>query len=45
VKEMGVLVKNCPQLAGDMDKIFEVYWMLGGVGKSVPEEYDFENVP
>ena len=37
VKELGVLVTDCPCLAGDMAKIFEVYWALGGEGKSVPE--------
>lgn len=38
VKEMGVLVKNCPKLAEDMGKIFDVYWMLGGEGTSIPDE-------
>ena len=28
VKEMGVTVKECPLLAQDLDKIFQVYWML-----------------
>eukprot|EP00094_Tigriopus_californicus_P006032 TCALIF_05810-PB protein Name:"Similar to PLD3 Phospholipase D3 (Pongo abelii)" AED:0.45 eAED:0.45 QI:0/0.71/0.62/0.87/0.28/0.25/8/155/491 len=36
VKEMGVLVENCPCLANDMGKIFDVYWRLGGRGKVVP---------
>jgi hypothetical protein len=35
---MGVLVKNCPKLAEDMGKIFDVYWMLGGEGTSIPDE-------
>ena len=39
VKELGVLVTDCPCLAADMAKIFEVYWALGGEGKSVPERY------
>jgi phospholipase D3/4 len=30
VKEVGVLVTDCPCLAGDMAKIWEVYWALGG---------------
>ena len=37
VKEMGVLVTNCPCLAQDMGKIWDVYWALGGTGKSVPK--------
>lgn len=28
VKEMGLTVKECPLLAQDLDKIFQVYWML-----------------
>jgi phospholipase D3/4 len=36
VKEMGVLVMNCPTMAQDMAKIFDVYWELGGSGKEVP---------
>lgn len=36
VKEMGVLVEDCPCLANDMAKIFDVYWHLGGPGKVVP---------
>ncbi len=39
VKELGVLVTDCPCLAADMAKIFEVYWTLGGQGKSVPDRY------
>ena len=37
VKEMGVLVMDCPTLAKDMAKIFDVYWELGGSGKIVPD--------
>ncbi|XP_017860102.1 PREDICTED: phospholipase D3-like [Drosophila arizonae] len=29
IKEMGVLGQNCPQLAGDLAKIFKAYWYLG----------------
>ena len=39
VKEMGVLVMNCPTLAKDMAKIFDVYWLLGGPGKEVPDSW------
>ena len=39
VKELGVLVTDCPCLAADMAKIFEVYWALGGEGKTVPTRY------
>lgn len=28
-KEMGVLVSNCPTLAEDSAKLFDVYWELG----------------
>ena len=39
VKEMGVLVMNCPTMAQDMAKIFDVYWELGGPGKEVPDKW------
>lgn len=39
VKEMGVLVRDCPVLAEDMGKIMDVYWQLGGQNKSVPDRY------
>ncbi|EDW80265.1 uncharacterized protein Dwil_GK21113 [Drosophila willistoni] len=29
VKEMGILGQNCPELAADVSKIFEAYWVLG----------------
>ncbi len=37
-KEMGVLVSNCPRLAEDAAKLFEVYWELGG-RKNIPKSY------
>jgi len=36
VKELGVLVKDCPCLAEDMAKIWHVYWDLGGQSR-IPE--------
>lgn len=39
VKEMGVMVTHCPLLAKDMNKIFEIYWALGGQGKTVPANW------
>ena len=30
VKEVGVLVTDCPCLAADMAKVWSVYWQLGG---------------
>ena len=29
---------NCPKLAEDMTKIYEVYWALGGPGKTIPDK-------
>lgn len=37
-KEMGILVTNCPALAEDAAKLFDVYWELGGRG-SIPKEW------
>lgn len=28
VKELGVLVKDCPPLAEDIQKVFEIYWLF-----------------
>ena len=39
LKEMGVVVFNCPTFAEDMAKIFDVYWDLGGEGKNVPDTW------
>lgn len=39
VKEVGVLVKNCPCLADDMSKIWQVYWDLGVPGATVPDAW------
>lgn len=38
VKELGVLVTDCPCLAEDMSKIWSVYWALGG-RDSVPPSW------
>ena len=41
-KEMGLLVTNCPALAEDAAKLFEVYWHMGGtsrIPKSWPSTY------
>ncbi|XP_016989323.1 5'-3' exonuclease PLD3 [Drosophila rhopaloa] len=41
VKEMGVLVQNCRQLALDVAKIFEEYWYLGNSKESVIPNWDY----
>ena len=38
VKELGVLALNCPTLAKDMSKIYQVYWDLGGPNQKIPEQ-------
>ena len=37
-KEMGILVRNCPVLAEDAAKLFDVYWEMGGVPK-IPKKW------
>ena len=37
-KEMGILVTNCPELADDAAKLFDVYWELGGL-QNVPKKW------
>ncbi|KAI1286230.1 5'-3' exonuclease PLD3 [Halotydeus destructor] len=38
VKELGVRVNNCPALATDLAKIFEVYWYVGQ-SQTVPDTW------
>ncbi|XP_037073588.1 5'-3' exonuclease PLD3-like [Pollicipes pollicipes] len=39
VKELGALVQDCKPLAADMDKIFQVYWLVGGDTGRIPDEW------
>lgn len=36
VKELGAVVQNCPCLVSDMQKIFDVYWILAQNGSVIP---------
>ena len=38
VKEMGALVTDCPVLGKDMNKLFDIYWAVGGQNKDVPDK-------
>ena len=40
-KEVGLLVTNCPKLAVDAKKIFNLYWSVDGL-KSLPKDYPRE---
>lgn len=39
VKELGALVTDCPCLAQDIGKIFEVYWAMGAEGARLPKSW------
>ncbi|XP_074604457.1 5'-3' exonuclease PLD3-like [Brevipalpus obovatus] len=39
VKEMGIYIQNCPQIATDLEKIFQVYWILGQSGSEIPTKW------
>lgn len=39
VKEMGVVVYDCPCLAKDISKLFDVYWQIGGLNKTLPPSW------
>jgi phospholipase D3/4 len=39
VKEAGVTVRKCPDLARDLLKIFEVYWILGQEDSRIPDRW------
>jgi hypothetical protein len=41
MKEVGILVTNCPRLAQDAAILFEVYWELGKTDK-IPKRFDFD---
>ena len=42
MKELGATVFDCPCLAEDVVKIFEVYWSLGDANATVPKEWPSE---
>ncbi|XP_036398667.1 5'-3' exonuclease PLD4 isoform X1 [Megalops cyprinoides] len=44
VKELGVVIYNCSQLAEDLEKIFLSYWVLGHYNASIPDPWpsDFD---
>lgn len=39
VKELGVLVQDCPCLASDVEKLFDVYWYLGADDAQIPKKW------
>ncbi|XP_068194184.1 5'-3' exonuclease PLD4 isoform X2 [Antennarius striatus] len=39
VKELGVVVYNCSNLAKDLYKIFQSYWVMGRSNSSLPEPW------
>ncbi|KAJ8399133.1 hypothetical protein AAFF_G00415120 [Aldrovandia affinis] len=44
VKELGVVIYNCSQLAEDVHKIFQSYWALGHHNATIPDPWpsDFD---
>ena len=45
VKELGVVVKECPCVASDLYKIFAAYWKLGENESSIPEKWPISYRP
>merc|ERR1719391_1568309 len=39
---MGVLTANCPKLGADMEKLFNIYWMVGGDEATIPDRWPAE---
>ncbi|KAL2098664.1 hypothetical protein ACEWY4_005144 [Coilia grayii] len=39
VKEIGVIIYNCPRLAHDLMKIFDSYWIMGQKNSSIPHPW------
>lgn len=42
VKELGLLILNCPCLSDDIAKIFDVYWRLGEQDSKIPAKWPKE---
>ncbi|CAH8446668.1 unnamed protein product [Schistosoma mattheei] len=42
VKELGVLIYNCPEIMNDLEKVWKVYWLLGNPNGSVPQKWPEE---
>ncbi|CAH8477766.1 unnamed protein product [Heterobilharzia americana] len=42
VKELGVLIYNCPDLMKDLEKIWKVYWLLSGTNSTIPTAWPKE---
>eukprot|EP01122_Echinamoeba_exundans_P017931 TRINITY_DN987_c0_g1_i1.p1 TRINITY_DN987_c0_g1~~TRINITY_DN987_c0_g1_i1.p1 ORF type:complete len:441 (-),score=105.62 TRINITY_DN987_c0_g1_i1:14-1336(-) len=42
VKELGVVVANCPTLANDISKIFDQYWIMS-YASSMPNQWPFQD--
>jgi phospholipase D3/4 len=39
VKEMGAVLHNCPCIAQDVLKLFEVYWLLAQPDAEIPDPW------
>ncbi|VDD96267.1 unnamed protein product [Enterobius vermicularis] len=39
VKELGVAIFNCPCLASDMNKMMEIYWLMGAPKAKLPSRW------
>nr|CAH8828942.1 unnamed protein product [Trichobilharzia regenti] len=42
VKELGILILNCPDLISDLEKIWKVYSLLSGTNTSIPSKWPEE---
>lgn len=42
VKELGVLIRNCSCLVGDLQKIFKVYWLMGRENAQIPPAWSMD---
>lgn len=39
MKELGVAIFNCPCLASDMNKMMEIYWLMGAPKAKLPSRW------
>lgn len=39
VKELGIMVSDCSCMGRDLQKVFDVYWILGKPGAQIPNEW------
>lgn len=40
IHEVGVMISDCPDLATDLQKIFQIYWKLATKNSKIPSSWN-----